>query len=70
MEDGSRALGFFNRARQTETVTYNKLGRIGLPGKYKVRDLWRQKNLEDTSGSLKLTVPGHGVVLLKLSPIR
>jgi alpha-galactosidase len=67
LEDGSRALGFFNRARQSETVTYNKLGRIGLPGKFKVRDLWRQKDLEVAKGSLKLTIPGHGVVLLKLT---
>jgi alpha-galactosidase len=67
LEDGSKALGFFNRARQTETATYNKLGRIGLPGKYHVRDLWRQKDLDDTKGSLKLTIPGHGVVLLKLT---
>jgi len=69
LEDGAKALGFFNRARQTETATYNKLGRIGLPGKYHVRDLWRQKDLEDTVGSLKLTVPGHGVVLLKLTRV-
>ncbi len=66
-EDGSKALGFFDRVRQTETATYNKLGRIGLPGKYLVRDLWRQKDLEDAAGSLKLTVPGHGVVLLELT---
>lgn len=66
LEDGSRALGFFNRAPSTETVTYNHLSRIGLPGKHKVRDLWRQKDLEETRGSLKLTIPGHGVMLLKL----
>ena len=67
LEDGSTALGFFNRARQPETATFNKLERIGLAGKYHVRDLWRQKDLDDTRGSLKLTIPGHGVVLLKLT---
>jgi alpha-galactosidase len=69
MEDGSKALGFFNRASQAETVTYNKLARIGLPGKRRVRDLWRQKDLETASGSVQLSVPGHGVMLLRLSPI-
>ena len=69
LEDGSRALGFFNRARQTEAATYNKLSRIGLAGRYHVRDLWRQKDLEDTRGSLKLSVPGHGVVLLKVTRV-
>lgn len=67
LADGSHALGFFNRARQEESVTFNKLERIGLPGKYQVRDLWRQKNLDDTSGSVNLTVPGHGVLLLRLT---
>ena len=69
LEDGSKAMGLFNRASQAETVNYNKLSRIGLPGKYHVRDLWRQKNLEDSAGSLKQTVPGHGVVLLRLSRV-
>ena len=68
LEDGSRALGFFNRGRPEESVTFNKLGRIGLPGKQHVRDLWRQKDLDDAEGSLTLSVPGHGVVLLKLKP--
>ena len=68
LEDGSKALGFFNRRVQAETSTYNKLARIGLPGKRRVRDLWRQKDLEVASGSVKLSVPGHGVILLKLSP--
>jgi alpha-galactosidase len=70
LEDGSKALGFFNRASQAETVTYNKLARIGLAGKRRVRDLWRQKDLETASGTVKLSVPGHGVMLLKLSPAR
>jgi alpha-galactosidase len=68
-DDRSKALGFFNRSRQAETITFNKLNRIGLSGTLHVRDLWRQKNLADSSGSLKMTVPGHGVALLKLTPV-
>ena len=68
LEDGSKALGFFNRSRVEETVNFNKLGRIGLPGKQHVRDLWRQKDLPDaTKGAVKVTVPAHGVVLLKFT---
>ena len=70
LEDGSTALGFFNRARETAIATYNKLERIGLPGKHHVRDLWRQKDLEDIRGALKLTIPGHGVMLLRLKQTR
>ena len=71
LEDGSKALGFFNRSRVDETIVYNKLGRIGLPGKQHVRDLWRQKDLPDaTKGEIKLTVPAHGVVLLKFTAVK
>jgi alpha-galactosidase len=68
LEDGGKALGFFNRSRQAETITFNKLGRIGLGGKQHVRDLWRQKDLPDTQGTIQPTIPGQGVVLLKLTP--
>jgi alpha-galactosidase len=72
LEDGSTALGFFNRGETTESVNFNKLGHQGLEmnGKYHVRDLWRQKNLDDAKGTLKVpAIPSHGVVLLKLTEV-
>ncbi|HEU5078175.1 MAG TPA: putative Ig domain-containing protein [Opitutaceae bacterium] len=66
LEDGSTALGFFNRGKAEVKTTFNKLDRFGLGGAVKVRDLWRQKDLEDAKGSLTLEIPGDGVVLLKL----
>jgi alpha-galactosidase len=68
LEDGSRALGFFNRGGDVATINFNKLGYLGLSGPWHVRDLWRQTDLPDTRGALKLAVPPHGVVLLKLNP--
>ena len=67
LEDGGKALGFFNRDSAEYAVTYNKLSRIGLAGKQHVRDLWRQQDLPDVTGTIKTTVPPHGVVLLKLT---
>ena len=67
LEDGNWALGFFNRGEKVEKYTFNKLGRIGIPGKLHVRDLWRQTDLPDSKGSLNVTVNPHGVTLLKLS---
>jgi len=69
LEDGSTALGFFNRGRELEKVNFNKLANIGLPGICHVRDLWRQENLSDAENGLKLSVQPHGVVLLKLTQI-
>jgi alpha-galactosidase len=70
LEDGSKALGFFNRSRVEETVSFNKLGRHGMAGKQHVRDLWRQKDMDDVKDIIKTTVPPHGVVLLKLTPAK
>jgi alpha-galactosidase len=70
LEDGGKAIGFFNRGGQLENVTFNKLARIGLPGKQHVRDLWRQKDLGEVADAIQTTVAPHGVVLLKLVPVK
>jgi alpha-galactosidase len=67
LEDGSKALGFFNRGNQLETRCFDKLEFIGLSGPWHVRDLWRQKALPDAKTKLNLSIPAHGVVLLKLT---
>jgi alpha-galactosidase len=69
LEDGSQALGFFNRGGDTAKINFNKLGYLGLSGPCHVRDLWRQLDLPDAKGALKLTLPPHGVVLLKINPV-
>ncbi|WP_432419539.1 hypothetical protein [Flavobacterium marginilacus] len=35
--------------------------------KYKIRDVWRQKDLGEFSDEIKVSVNPHGVMLLKLS---
>jgi alpha-galactosidase len=67
LEDGSKALGFFNRGDDVAKINFNKLNYIGLSGAWHVRDLWRQSDLPDAKNALKLTIEPHGVVLLKLS---
>jgi len=67
LEDGGTALGFFNRGAAAETQLFNKLGKIGLSGKQHVRDLWRQQALPDAEGKLTVSVPAHGVLLLKFT---
>jgi alpha-galactosidase len=70
LEDGGRALGFFNLGMEPVKLEFNEFARLGLAGKQHVHDLWRQTNLADVdtaNGVLPLTVPGHGVVLYKLT---
>lgn len=69
LEDGCRALGFFNRGSEAESLQFSKLRQIGLPGTYHVRDLWRQQDLPDAKDSLFISLPTHGAVLLKLTAL-
>jgi alpha-galactosidase len=44
-----------------------KLSDVGFAGGAKVRDIWQAKDLGKIQGSYTANVPGHGVVLLRLS---
>jgi alpha-galactosidase len=70
LEDGGRALGFFNLGSAPVNLDFKQLAQIGFTGKQHVRDLWRQIDLPDVNaanGILPLTIPAHGVMLYKLT---
>jgi alpha-galactosidase len=70
LEDGGRALGFFNLGKVPANLDFNQLAQLGFNGRQTVRDLWRQKNLAEVNaadGVLPLMIPAHGVVLYKLT---
>jgi alpha-galactosidase len=66
LEDGSKAVGLFNRGEDEATVTA-KWSDLGLTGKKQVRDLWRQADLGTFESDFHAKVPRHGVVLVKVS---
>jgi alpha-galactosidase len=67
MEDGSLAVGLFNRGEVESKVAAN-WSELQLNGKQIVRDLWRQKDLGEFENQFSATVPRHGVVLVRLRP--
>ena len=67
LEDGSMAVGFFNRGLQSAKMAVS-LRQLGLRGEQTVRDLWRQKDLIKTSDQFETEVTPHGVILVKFSP--
>ncbi len=69
MEDGSRAVGLFNRGRWTSDVTVSWAD-LGLEGTQAVRDIWRQDNMGDFREGITLPVPRHGALLLRVGPPR
>lgn len=80
MQDGSYAVGLFNTDGYGSTPqSYFRWGdetarlfsfdfaKAGFKnGKWKVRDVWRQKDLGQFSGSLNTTIGYHGVVMLRM----
>ncbi|MBI4586129.1 MAG: NPCBM/NEW2 domain-containing protein [Planctomycetes bacterium] len=66
MEDGSKAVGLFNRG-EMEAAVAARWGDLGVEGKQRVRDLWRQKDLGVFEGQFQAPVLRHGVVLVRLS---
>jgi alpha-galactosidase len=67
LEDGGRALGFFNRGGEEFAANLTKLGALGLGGTRHVRDVWRQRDLPDCHDKISVKIPAHGVVLLKFT---
>jgi alpha-galactosidase len=66
LEDGSKAVGLFNLDPQPAelSVSWPELGVSGAPT---LRDLWRQKDMGIFTDRFDAQVPGHGVVLVRLS---
>jgi alpha-galactosidase len=80
LEHGEYAVGIFNidffgqtpesyfKWGNEKARLYNlDLSKIGLVGKWKIRDVWRQKDIGVYSGSFASTIPHHGVVVVRLS---
>lgn len=69
LEDGSIAIGLFNISETPQTMELIPY-KIGLLGKQKIRDLWRQQDVAEVEQHEKwsTTVAPHGVVLVKMYP--
>jgi alpha-galactosidase len=67
MEDGSKAVGLFNRGNDVTTVTA-RWEDLGIKGRWKVRDAWRQYDWGVFENWFTQKVNSHGVVLLRLYP--
>ncbi|ART68699.1 alpha-galactosidase [Mycobacterium dioxanotrophicus] len=65
---GAVAVALFNQSAEVQTVR-TSLDAIGLDGHARatVRDLWQHTDTTST-GTIERQVPGHGVVMLRVSP--
>ena len=78
LANGELALCFMNRTETVWDLDYNWLRNtiyfaedINMrKNEYKVRDLWQHKDLGTTKTNLKKEIPGHGVLMVRLTPIK
>lgn len=67
LEDGSMAVGLFNRGELPLEITVNWF-ELGIAGGQIVRDSWRQKDIGHFENTYTAKVPRHGVKLIKMTP--
>lgn len=68
LDNDEMAVGLFNRSEDPAEMTVS-LSELGIEGTVQVRDIWRQKDQEKTSKTVKRKVPRHGVAFLKLTKV-
>jgi alpha-galactosidase len=69
LQGGAWAVCFFNDSDAPVKLRVDWPHLSFLKGSYRVRDLWRHKDVGETQGQLLATLPSHDVLLLKLTPI-
>jgi alpha-galactosidase len=65
LQDGSQAVGLFNRGESVNPVTLN-FRDIGVTGSATVRDLWAHKDLGSFQDHFTASVAVHGVVMINV----
>ncbi len=65
LEDGLVAVGLFNLS-ETERPMAVTAADLGLKGKLRARDLWRQRDIAGREATYSAKVPRHGVSLVQV----
>ncbi len=63
---GDMAIAFFNRAKDEAKISV-KWADVGAPAKRKARDLWLHQSVDVSAPEYTATVPGHGVLMLRIN---
>jgi alpha-galactosidase len=64
LRGGAKAIAFFNRAAEEAKVSL-RWADLGISGKVRLRDLWLHRDVEWPGDIYSVTIPGHGVVMLR-----
>jgi alpha-galactosidase len=67
---GKTPQSYFRWGSETAKAFTIDFEKLGLKGKYTLRDAWRQKDIGKSMKSFTANIPHHGVVLLTLAPLK
>jgi len=69
LEDGSKAVGLFNLSERPAQLQVT-VAELGVSGRQRVRDVWRQHDIREVDQSFETEVPRHGVAFLQFQPAK
>ena len=68
LADGSSAFALVNTANDEKVITFS-FSELGMRGKWRVRDLWRQRDEGEFEGAYGFSVPAHATHLVTFTPL-
>ncbi len=68
LADGSLAVGLFNTGAEAAEVSV-RLSELGVDGRRRVRDLWRQQDLGVTDDGVTAAIAAHGAAVVRLGAV-
>jgi alpha-galactosidase len=68
MAGGDKVAAIFNMSANYKNYTL-PLEILNLKSRYKIRDIWRQKDLRVHQNSISKIIPSHGVYLIRLTVV-
>ena len=69
MDDGSKAVAFFNRG-DTAASPLLQRSAFRITGRWWMRDLWEHKEFGELEQNFQAEVPAHGMKMLRIRPFR
>ena len=66
LSGGDIAVALFNRSKDEAKIIV-KWADLAVPAKRKARDLWLHQNVDLSAAEYSKTIPGHGVIMLRIS---
>ena len=66
LANGSTVLAVFNRDADTEAVIEVNFNEIGVTGRHKIYDVWRQKDLGPVNGGISVRLSPNGVGVFRI----